>query len=50
VEPLDDADVDSFFSDEDPVDVDFQVTYFDRLFVAPRGGVGERVVVEVRPK
>ena len=50
VEPLDDADVDSFFSDEGPVDVDFQVTYFDRLFVAPRGGVGERFVVEVRPK
>lgn len=50
VEPLDDADVDSFFSDEDPVDVDFQVTYFDQLFVAPRGGVGERFVVEVRPK
>jgi hypothetical protein len=50
VEPLDDADVDSFFDDSDPVDVDFQATFFDRLFVAPRGGVGERFVVEVRPK
>lgn len=50
VEPLDDADVESFFDSESPVDVDFQVTYFERLFVAPRGGVGERFVVEVRPK
>ena len=50
VEPLDDADVESFFDSDAPVDVDFQVTYFERLFVAPRGGVGERFVVEVRPK
>src|SRR2546425_4319675 len=40
----------SFFSGEDAVDVDFQVTYFERLFIAPRGGVGGRFVVEVRPK
>jgi hypothetical protein len=50
VEPLDDADVDSFFEDSDRVDVDFQVSYSGQLFVAPRGGVGERFVVEVRPK
>jgi hypothetical protein len=49
VEPLDDADVDSFFSRE-RVQVDFQVTFLDRLFVAPRGGVGERVEIAVRPK
>jgi hypothetical protein len=49
VEPLDDADVDSFFAVED-VDVDFQVTYHPRLFVAPAGGVGERFDVTVRPK
>ena len=49
VEPLDDADVDSFF-DEDDVDIDFQVKYHDRLFVAPQGGVGERFDVAVRPK
>jgi hypothetical protein len=49
VEPLDDADIDSFFSIE-AVDVDFQVTYHPRLFVAPAGGVGERFDVAVRPK
>jgi hypothetical protein len=49
VEPLDDADVESFF--EDPrVDLDFRVAYYERLFVAPRGGVGERFEVQVRPK
>jgi hypothetical protein len=50
VEPLDDADRDSFFGRADPVDVNFQVTFHDRLFVAPSGGVGERVTVSVRPR
>ena len=49
VEPLDDADIDSFFSGAG-VDVDFQVTFHPRLFVAPAGGVGERFDVTVRPK
>ena len=49
VEPLDDADVDSFLSGRG-VDVDFQVTYHPRLFVAPAGGVGQRFDVTVRPK
>ncbi len=49
VEPLDDADIDSFFDDDD-VDIDFRVAFHDRLFVAPRGGVGERFDVAVRPK
>jgi hypothetical protein len=49
VEPLDDADVDSFFSIED-VDIDFQVTYYPRLVVAPSGGVGDRIDVSVRSK
>lgn len=49
VEPLDDADVESFFDDE-TIDIDFQVAFHDRLFVAPSGGVGERFEVAVRPK
>ncbi len=49
VEPLDDADVESFFGEES-VDIDFGVAYYERLFVAPRGGVGERFEVAVRPK
>lgn len=49
VEPLDDADIESFFSSRG-IDVDFLVTYHPRLFVAPAGGVGERIDVTVRPK
>ena len=48
-EPLDDADVDSFFSPSG-IDVDFQVTLFPRLIVAPAGGASERFDVSVRPK
>jgi hypothetical protein len=39
VEPLDDADVESFF--DGSVDANFSVTFYDRLFVAPKGGAGE---------
>ena len=50
VEPLDDADIESFFGGRTPVDLSFQVTFHDRLFVAPAGGAGERFTVTVRPK
>jgi hypothetical protein len=50
VEPLDDADIDSFFDEDDNIEIDFRVTFFERLFVAPRGGVGERFEVKVTPK
>jgi hypothetical protein len=50
VEPLDDAEPESFFGRADPVDVNFQVTFYEHLFVAPAGGVGERFSVSVRPK
>jgi matrixin len=49
VEPLDDADIDSFFSPSG-IDVDFQVTLFPRLVVAPEGGASGRFDVPVRPK
>jgi hypothetical protein len=45
VEPLDDADVESFLSGE--VDVDFRVTYASRLVVVPRGGSGSAITVTV---
>ena len=38
VEPLDDADTDSFFDSSRTVDVDFRVLLSDRLVVVPRGG------------
>ena len=49
VEPLDDGEIESFFSPSG-VDIDFRVTFHDRLFVAPRGGAGERFDVTVVPK
>jgi hypothetical protein len=50
VEPLDDGDLESFFSSRSPIDISFRVTFHDRLFVAPPGGVGERFTVTVAPK
>ena len=50
VEPLDDGDIESFFGRNQRVELNFAVTYFERLFVAPRGGVGERFEVAVKPK
>ena len=47
VEPLDDVDVDSFFGPRDPVDLDFPVTYYERLVVVPRGGDSGSVDVVV---
>ena len=38
VEPLDDADVESFFTASAKVDLDFRVTFLNRLVVVPRGG------------
>jgi Matrixin/Carboxypeptidase regulatory-like domain len=50
VEPIDDADVTSFFSSASNIDVDFRVAFHDRLVVVPRGGAGERVEIRVVPK
>jgi Matrixin len=49
VEPLDDADIDSFFEPGD-VDINFQATFYDRLAVAPAGGASDSFDVTVRPK
>jgi hypothetical protein len=49
VEPLDDAEIDSFF-DASLVDVDFTVAFYDRLVVVPRGGNRGDVVVTVSRK
>ena len=48
VEPLDDADPESFFSA--PIDIDFSVTYAPRMVVAPAGGSSRPVEIQVRPK
>jgi len=48
VEPLDDAEVDSFFSTA--IDTDFKVTYASRLVVAPKGGSSSSIEIRVAPK
>ena len=49
IEPLDDADTDSFFDASNTVDLDFRVTFLDRLIVVPKGGdTGEIAVTVVR--
>lgn len=50
VEPLDDADVDGFFGFSETVDVDFRVTFLDRIIVVPRGGDSGSVEVTVTRK
>jgi matrixin len=47
VEPIDDADVDSFFDASRGVDIDFRVAYSDRLVVVPRGGDSGQVELKV---
>jgi hypothetical protein len=49
VEPLDDADIDSFF-DPDHVEIGFRPTFYSRLVAAPAGGSGPRFDVVVTPK
>jgi hypothetical protein len=46
-EPIDDADVDSFFDASRNVDLDFRVVFVDRVVVVPRGGDSGEVAVKV---
>ena len=48
VEPLDDADTDSFF--DGILETSFRVTYFSKLVVAPRHGDSGAIEIRVTPK
>lgn len=48
VEPIDDAEPDSFFTT--PIDTDFRVTYAPRMVVAPKGGSSKTIEIRVQPK
>lgn len=50
VEPLDDADLDSFFDSETPINVNFQVAYYSKQVNVPAGGAGPAIVVKVKAK
>lgn len=50
VEPLDDADLESFFTSAQAVDLEFRVMFFDRVIAVPRGGGSSSVELKVVPK
>ncbi len=50
VEPLDDADIESFLDLTLGVDVSFRVKFHDRLVVVPSGGSARRIEIKVVPK
>lgn len=50
VEPLDDADIESFFDATLNVDINFKPAFYDRLVVVPRGGTARNVEMSVVPK
>jgi hypothetical protein len=50
VEPLDDADINSFFDSDADVDIDFKVQFHDRIVVVPEGGGVRGVDIRVTPK
>ncbi len=50
VEPLDDADVDSFFDNHPAFSLNFRPAYFERLVAVPLGGSGPRVELKVVAK
>lgn len=52
VEPVDDADLESFFDDSaiPNVDVNFRITYYQGFIVVPRGGGSESFEVQVTGK
>jgi hypothetical protein len=47
VEPLDDAELDSFFDSSRVVDTDFRVAFTSRAVIVPRGGDSGEVTVQV---
>ena len=49
-EPIDDADLDSFFDDVTGVDVDFRVSYHEGLVIVPKGGGAPEVEIKVAAK
>jgi len=52
VEPLDDADLDSYFSDDDvpKVDLDFKPAFLQQFVMVPEGGGSESVEIKVTAK
>ena len=49
-EPIDDADLTSFFSSDTVVNINFKAGYFDRLVAVPAGGSSAQVEIKVTGK
>jgi hypothetical protein len=49
IEPLDDADIESFFDASESVDLNFRARFFDRLVVVPRGGDSGALQISISP-
>jgi hypothetical protein len=49
-EPLDDADIDSFFDDDGTVNIGFAPAVFEKLVAVPRGGAGPAMEIRVKAK
>jgi len=49
-EPLDDADVTSYFDEETTVNINFRPAYYSSLVAVPRGGSGPRIEIKVVSK
>ena len=50
VEPLDDADIESFFDLTLNIDVNFRVQFYDKVVVVPKGGGTSGVEMKVVAK
>jgi hypothetical protein len=49
-EPLDDADIDSFFDTGTVVNINFRATYHPKLVAVPAGGASSQIEIKVAPK
>ncbi len=50
VEPVDDADADSFFDDDAPPNLNFRVSYYTKQVAVPAGGTSGTIEIKVRAK
>ena len=50
VEPLDDADIDGFFDEDFPPNLNFRVSYYTKQVAVPKGGTSGTIEIKVRAK
>jgi Matrixin len=50
VEPVDDADIDGFFDEDFPPNLNFRVTYYTKQVAVPKGGTSGDIEIKVRAK